>query len=293
MNFKKMNPPVQTGINTIDMLPKNTEFHISEVKPGIPCILMNGKVCNLNGIAYKNEDFQETFAPICERIFDCKCIAFGKIIDIDMIPGIDDDMDFDFESALTRNQMPASRMPDCKIELEDIFISLSKDTIFKHRQQMLAGMVTGTKITSPDTPIYTQKKMIANSSASKEIIDFALAAAKNKATIAFYPADGKYIEGADKLSSCQCFYIDPFEVFEEDVKSFKERESTAYPDNEKAVILDKVIIEYNSTEIELSYTNKKKSSNKLLLEFIKKDIIKKVLFRGVEIDGTIKYACPL
>lgn len=293
MNFKKMNPPVQSGINTIDMLPKNTEFHISEVKPGIPCILMNGKVCNLNGIAYRNEEFQETFAPLSDRLLDCKCIAFGKIIDKGVLIGVDDELDFDFEAKLTKQSISAQHMPDCEIIIEDIFMLISKETMFKHRFLMAKGMLAGIAITNPDVPIKMQKTMIATEANKKEIIDFVLSAAGNRAMTAFYPSDGKYIEGASKLNSCQCFYVDPYEIFTEEIVSYKSRESMAYPDNTKTEILSEVNVEYNSTKIELSYNNKKKSSNKLLLKLIEEKKISKVSFRGVEIDGTIKYATPL
>lgn len=293
MNFKKMNPPVQSGINTIDMLPKNTEFHISEVKPGIPCILMNGKVCNLNGIAYKNEDFQETFAPLTDRLLDCKCIAFGKIVDKDVLIGVDDELDFDFETKLARTTVSAANMPNCEIIIEDIFMLISKDTMFKHRFLMAKGMLAGVAITSPDVPVSMQKTMIATDANKKEIIDFVLAGAQNRAMTAFYPSEGKYIEGANKLNTCQCFYVDPYEIFTEEIVDYKSRESMAYPDNEKTQILSNVNVEYNSTKIELSYTNKKKSSNKLLLKLIEEKKVSKVSFRGVEIDGTIKYSTPL
>ena len=84
MKFEKTLIPVFAGVDKVKQMIEATNvdetFYISAVRPGIKCLIVNGNVCDENGMPFQNERIQERFKWFCTRLQKSNFIGIGKVV---------------------------------------------------------------------------------------------------------------------------------------------------------------------------------------------------------------------
>jgi len=289
MNFKKINPTMMVGMSKISKLKEGQALLIKEIKTGVPCLIVNGLVCDINGIPFPNSDFQEALSSISERVKVCKAIVTGKIVrrysSYEQDGG--DPFNYEFASALKRTAGSARTFDNFKIIAEDMFLTLSENTGAIHRMNMMNGMIVGVKAVDPTCPIEVTRVLHMDASTNKEILNFAEIAAKAASMIEIHDSMAKYKEQNKSV------IIDLLELMTGKVESVKKIKTMGFGEIKASEKIEFIQVSCNNETVKISYHAKKYSASQKTLSLIEEKSIDSILFRAAMIDGKIKYARTL
>jgi len=290
-----MNIPVLTGLNVLDRIkPIAGGVYMSAVEIGIPCIIANGTINDINGIPYLNEDFQAEYSKYAERLKACQCVVFARIVNEDEKDINDNAYEFGLLDRITRRSMYSGNKPvKCRIVVEDACSMVSLSMQLEYRMQMLHGIVKGFKAEFPDVRLEIQPNVRLDEFDKNKVIDFVLSNAQKQQQTLIYLRDAQYVEGANSVLTCNAFYLDANDLFRLKIKKIETLKKNDYITKEVYEIITSLEVEFNDSKVLIPYKNKKLSSNRLLLNLIRDKKVTEIEFRGVQIDGTIKHCTIL
>lgn len=292
MKFEIKNSPVLTGdaiiTRLISRIDAGEPYHLSSVKPGIPCLILNRRICDINGVPFDNTDLQNKFDWISTRFHNCKFIGVGRIVykegystaEIARRVGITYDGHYKKYGVLV------------SIELEDIVSKAGVFITYEHRLKIIEGY---TNAADNIKDMLTVQKQMPSSDKTKEgIRRFILENHKNGyLTLVKYSGITPYTEDG----SIESYYINPSEVFSGDIIGMVSSKKKPISASEKRLndieSLDFVTVMFNKRKIQIPMIGIPITTNLILLNAIKEKKIKKLLYSAIVTDGVLSNIKPI
>lgn len=82
MQFIKQELKKYSDLESLNALENtNKELYVASLEQGIPCLIVNGYICDSRGIKFPNNQFQEEFGELAKRFSECKLIGIGILVD--------------------------------------------------------------------------------------------------------------------------------------------------------------------------------------------------------------------
>ncbi len=289
MKFELMNLPVLTGLSSIEQYNPKTPINVASVRFGMPCLIINKKVCNLNGIPFGNEEFQEDFRKLSERVYDCAIVAVGRIVDETNIYTNLTRYTLNTVHKVTYNSKYYSANRDnIAIELDDVHFNHSETIAFKTRFGMLTNMVKSVAAMGVNVQIpvnQTIEKFDKNI-----LLGIVQKSAEIGNDVIIRDMESLYIGGNPLLSQVRSFIFNPFEEIEDEVEDVELTVPNELKDVKKiTTIISK--IKFKSTGVTVDYSKEKEYTRYALTSLIALD--KKIKFESVIMYGKYYFSRPL
>lgn len=281
MKFEIRNNPVLTGEVAVSRLLAQIDggknHHISSVKTGIPCLIMNKKICNANGIPFESENLQAKFRWISNRLDLCKIIGIGRIVhrndktleDIAKYIGLSFDGYYKRFGALL------------DIELEDIVFNSSVETSYAHRLKIIEGFINSYENTKNMVSI--QAALDAKDASTADVMEFILKNDKMgygtfiKYNGKEYGIPKEYLVGRN---------LSLFEIINGRVKRYRaSTKKEKYSQNKEIELLESVIVDFNGKEITIDMNGLSRNSSIIMLKSLREGRLTNMLYRATIIDG--------
>lgn len=291
MNFNRMKIPVLTGIDVLDDISKTQkDIYLSAVEVGVPCLIANGIITDLNGVVFENEDFQAEYRDYAQKMKNCSAVIYARIVP-ELELGFKDDLhELSFVTRLYRKtEYTGTHTLKCRVVAEDLFSAASETLKFEHRMAILKSILQVARFENPRMRLELQHSMKMETFDKKTAIDFVLENAEKGQQTLIYFGDSKYIQNAKTLKDCKAFYLDPHIEFELDIEEIKTTKHIDYVSKKEILVITDILVTYLGTTVNVPYYDKKQSTNTGLLKLIEEKKVTKLTFRAVPIDGTIKY----
>lgn len=289
MNFELMNLPVLTGLSSIEQYKPKIPINVASVRFGMPCLIINKKICNLNGIPFGNDEFQSDFKNLSERIYDCSVVAIGRIIDETSIYSGVNMYTLNTVHKITYNSKHYSVNKDnIAIELHDLHFNHTDTISFKTRFGLLSNIVKSM------AAIGINVQLPANETMEVFNKDSLLKMIKKSAEIGndifIRDLESLYIGGNPELSRVRSFILNPFEEVEDEVEDV---ELTTPKELKEIKKITNIItkIKFKTTGVTVDYSKEKEYTRYALTKLMALD--RKIKFESVIMDGKYYFSRPL
>jgi hypothetical protein len=294
MKFERMKLPVLTGMAAIEKYAPKEAIYLSSVRIGLPCLIMNEKVCDITGKPFKNELFQEDFKEFSKRVNDCKTIVFGRVVDIRGSYKNQSIYDLGDVQRITYNSNVFARHKDSvRIEVEDLYSIAAPSLTFKDRQMFLKNMILSIFATTKKTNVELQDSIILETYNKASVNKFIFNAAERNETVLFRNEKFLYTQGDAQLNEARSFYLNPFEEFEGDIKSLSFNMKQVVEVETEQNHLNIVKVSSNGNLATIDFSKQKLAQRRLFYRLISEKAIKSIKFEAILFEGLLKYERPL
>jgi hypothetical protein len=294
MKFEKMRLPVLTGMASIEKYSPKGEIYLSSVRLGIPCIIMNGKVCDSDGLPFKNDEFQSDFKEFAERAMNCKTIVTGHVIDITAPYRDMDKHDFSELQRITYNSKVFARNRDnIRIETEDLFSVAAQGLEYKQRHMFLSNMIMSIATTTKKKNVEMQSFISMSEFNKDDANKFILEAASRNEYVLARDSSAIYKQGDARLNEVKSFLLNQYEEFDEMIKTISFIEEKHIEIDKKEQHLKSITVLKDGNLLKIDYTKSKPATRRLLYQLIMSKKMKSIKFESVFFDGEYKYSRSL
>jgi hypothetical protein len=295
MKFERMKLPVLTGMSAIEKYAPKTTIHLSSVRMGIQCLILNGYVCDITGMPFKNNEFQEDFKDFSERVNNCKSIVFGRIVDTSIPFKNYSIYELSSLQRLTYDSSVYSRKKESiKIEVEDIYCFTATGLKFRERHLFLSNIILSIKATNKKTNTEIQPYIILADYKKSDVDAFVLAAARRNEIVLFRDNEFLYSEGEAKLNECKSFYLNPFEEIEAKIGDVEFDEIEVVELKENLPHISRITaVSIGFDDVIIDFDKEKSSTRRVLYELILKKKISSIKFEAVIFENKLKFQRPL
>lgn len=289
MSFKLMKLPVLTGISSVEQYNPKTPIEIFSVRFGMPCLIINKQICDLNGNPFTNEEFQSDFKKLAIRMDDCAVIGIGVIFDKTNIYSKFNRYSLNSVHKVTYNSRHYTINKDniC-IEMHDIQFLHTKTIAFNTRLGLLSNIVKSMSSSGVNVELPINVKMETFDKAKfNEFIKNSACVGNN---VVVMDSTSIYIGGEPQLNQVRSFILNPFQEVEDEVVSYttvKSDELSAFSDIN--VVIEKV--RFKNSGVEVDYSKEKEYVRSVLIKMINNK--SKIKFESAIIDGKYYYSRPL
>lgn len=289
MNFELMNLPVLTGLSSIEQYSPKIPINVASIRFGMPCLIMNRQICNLNGIPFGNEEFQSDFKKLSERIYDCSVVAIGRIIDETSIYSGLNRYTLNTVQKITYNSKHYSVNKDnIAIELDDIHFNHTETISFKTRFGLLLNIVKSMSALGINVQLPVNQTIEVFN--KKTLLDIVKKSAEIGNDVVIRDMESLYIGGSPELSRVRSFILNPFEEVEDDVEDVELTTPKELKETKKITnIITK--IKFKTTSVTVDYSKEKEYTRYALTKLIALD--RKIKFESVIMDGKYHFSRPL
>lgn len=289
MSFKLMKLPVLTGLSSIEQYKPKEKISISSIRLGVPCLIMNRKVCNLNGIPFSNSEFQDDFKELSNRIYDCDSIAIGTIVDVSAPYSSKGLYSFDLAQKVTYNSKRYTITKDSiVIELYDLEFNKAKHVQLRSRFALLANIIKNISLIVKRVELADTMEM--TSFDKNKFKSSVLASARLSNNLMIRDLDSKYIGGSPLLNETRSFILNPFEEVEDEVEDV----TLDVPTELKGIqSISNIIstIRFKNSKVTVDYSKSKEYTRYAIARLIADD--SKIKFEAVIDNGKYLYQRPL
>ena len=285
-----MEMPVITGLESLDSIHPEANTHMFGVERGVKCLIMNDKICDLNGKPYGNRDFQSDFESFAKRLRACKTIGFATIVDT----GASSEKDYMFiEKLKSDTKWYLNHRDDVKIIAEDLFNFSITNFVMQGRYALLSSMITGAKAEDKDIRVELPSHLHLEKFDRKRARDFATECIEGGKTIVVKNSSSIYMQGEFRLAECRSFVLEPFETFSLNISRFTEEKVFDYYLNEEVNVVSTIYVLYGKKEIPISYKTAQLTQSQYLLDLLKEDKLKRLSIRAIELGDELKYCTKI
>lgn len=288
MKFIKNVVPVFTGIENIKGILNNihnmSKQHIASVKTGIPCLVVNGEICDESGVPIQNSELQSKFDWFSERVQKCKAVAVCTIYADDDVKTFKNTYNHSIYKYVYGADYFKRMSGSLKLELLDIIPNNAPLLSYRYRMEMAKSI---SRRSDNDNSTITMPEWIGSyEKSNEEIINFIISSSKlgNLVMISDIESKFNYEYSSDLIP--KRIKVDAFEIISAKIKTI--RSGLVKNDSiskDPIRVCDFVRVELMGKPLSISMLNTKPFASNRFLNAFESGMIDKIKFRCIIEDG--------
>jgi hypothetical protein len=260
-----------------------SEYIAFSVKTGLKCKIMNGSVCDVNGVPFQNKSLQDEASFFTERVSNSKTVVLGTIVPASAITYSFSDI-AEIEAAMNSNaKRHADVSKSYSIEIYDFSFELEPETIsYGTKRMMLYSM---SRSSTNEGFIYTSTSIFGESLTKESFTAFMLTNAYSGKKTALY----QRMSSDTSKKFAERFIINPFEVLSRPIIGYDKFSGTTDFQERTKVIT----VSFDTYELKIPMIRVSKKWARYLLMLLDEKIITSFTFKAIFDINENKYKCAV